>query len=57
MAGARMPWDIAIGCAAAGASLLALLALVLWSRRRIERIAARGYGTARQIEKDENGRR
>jgi len=50
-----MSWDIVIGCAAAGAALAVLVGLVLWSRRRIERIAARGYGTARQIEKDQRG--
>ena len=41
-----------VGCVLLAASLLLLLVLVWFSRRRIDRIAKRGYRSAREIVKD-----
>jgi hypothetical protein len=45
--------DIVLGCVLVGASLAAQVFLVLWSRRSINRIARRGYASARKIASDE----
>lgn len=47
-----MSGDALVGIIVIAASLVVLTVLVLWSRRRIERIARKGYDTARAIEKD-----
>lgn len=44
--------DILFGCAVLTAALGCLTALVLWSRRIIERVARRGGGSAREILRD-----
>jgi hypothetical protein len=47
-----MDADAVIGCAVIAASLGALVTLVLWSRRRIERIARMAGRSARRIVRD-----
>ena len=44
--------DIWIGCAVVVLALGAVVALVIWSRRRIERIAAGRGKTAREITRE-----
>ncbi|HET6428194.1 MAG TPA: hypothetical protein VFJ30_07285 [Phycisphaerae bacterium] len=44
-----------VGIAVIAAALAVLTGLVLWCRRRIERIARKGFGSARAIEKDLDG--
>ena len=44
--------DALLGLVVLAASLGLLAVLVLWSRARIERIARRGYRSARQILKE-----
>ena len=41
--------DIVIGCVATALALGLVTTLVLWSRRRIDRIADQGFGTVREI--------
>lgn len=48
--------DTVAGIAITALSLVTIVTLVLWSRREIDRIARRGYGSAREILK-ENGDR
>jgi len=50
-----MPWDMIIGSAVVVAALSVLVALVVWSRRAINRIARQGYRSARAILKGRNG--
>jgi len=51
-----MDKDILIGLALIAFSLFSVAALVLWSRRRIEQIARKGYRSARETAKDlQNG--
>jgi hypothetical protein len=47
--------DIVAGCTILTVAMGTLTYLVLWSRRTIERIARRGYGSARRIVKELNG--
>jgi uncharacterized iron-regulated membrane protein len=44
-----MQTDIIVGVVILAGALLVLLGFTVWSRRRIERIANRGGGTAREI--------
>ena len=44
-----------VGCVIVVLALGVLIYLVLWSRRRIDRIARNGFGTPRQIEKERRG--
>lgn len=48
-----MESDAILGLALLGVSLAILVALVVWSRLRIDRIAKRGYRSARQILKED----
>jgi len=52
-----MDLDTVIGCLLVAFSLGFLTALVFVSRRRIDRIARNGYGSARHIIKEFNGDR
>jgi tetrahydromethanopterin S-methyltransferase subunit E len=47
-----MDADVIIGIVVIAAALAFLAFLVLWSRRRIERIARNGFGSARSIERE-----
>ena len=47
--------NLVIGCAVIVIALAALTVLVLWSRRRIERIAKMEHRSARRILKDLHG--
>ena len=44
-----MDVDVLIGCVVTTCALGVLTLLVLWSRRTIDRIADRGFGSVRQI--------
>jgi len=48
----RATLDIWVGCAAGVLALGVIIALVIWSRRRIERIAAGRGRTAREITRE-----
>lgn len=50
-----MPDDLLVGCALLALALGLLVGLVFWSRRRIERIAARGARTLRETLKGRDG--
>lgn len=50
-----MSGDVIVGIIILAGALASLTCLVLWSRRRINRIARRRYGSARAIEKELNG--
>jgi len=50
-----MERDAIVGVAVLVGALGLLVALVVWSRLRIGRIARNGYRSAREIEKDLNG--
>jgi hypothetical protein len=50
-----MDKDILIGTALIAATLGFMIALVLWSRRRIERICRKNLRTARDIERGLQG--
>ncbi len=50
-----METDAVIGIALLAVAVAALVGLVWWSRRRIDRIHRRGYGTARAIERELDG--
>jgi uncharacterized membrane protein (DUF4010 family) len=52
-----MDADAVIGIIVIAAALGLLTGLVLWSRRRIQRIARNGFGSARAIEKELRGGR
>jgi len=52
-----MEIDAIIGIVAVLAALGLLTYLVLWSRRRINRIARNGFGSARALEKELDGDR
>jgi hypothetical protein len=52
-----MDRDVIIGCILVLASLGVMSALLVWSRRTIDRIAVRGLRSAREIEKELNGER
>ena len=47
-----MTLDAIVGCIVIVAALGVIISLVLWSRRRINRIAGTGYRSAREIVKD-----
>ena len=47
-----MDGDTIIGLVLMVGALALLTGLVLWSRRRIDRIARNGYGSARAIERE-----
>ena len=49
--------DAIIGSIVVVVALAALTYLVLWARRRIDRIARNGFGTAREIEREHRGGR
>ena len=48
----RATLDIWVGCAAVVLALGVIIALVIWSRRRIDRIAAGRGRTAREITRE-----
>jgi hypothetical protein len=50
-----MDTNVIIGSAVAISALILITALVLWSRRTINRIAKNGFRTARQTLKELNG--
>ena len=50
-----MDKDIALGCLLVAVALVLITCLVIWSRRQIDRIAERGYGSVREITKEFNG--
>ena len=50
-----MDFDTTLGCLLAAGALALSTVLVLWSRRAIERIARRGFRSAREIEEELNG--
>jgi len=50
-----MDGNMIAGIIITAAALVTLTCLVFWSRRRINRIAKRGFGSARAIEKDLSG--
>ena len=51
-----MTGDVYIGCILVAFALTSVTALILWSRRTIERIARKGYRSARETAKDlQNG--
>ena len=52
-----MDGDVIVGIIVIAAAAALLTGLVLWSRRRIERIARNGYRSARAIEKELRGGR
>lgn len=47
-----MDVDVIVGCVVIVLALAGVAGLVLWSRRRIERVARMGRRSARQILKD-----
>lgn len=47
-----MPIDMILGCLVIAAAVITLIGLSLWSRTTINRTAARGFGTAREIIND-----
>ena len=47
-----MDSNLLIGCIVGAGALGLITYLVLWSRRTIDRIAGRGFGSAREIRKD-----
>jgi hypothetical protein len=52
-----MNTNVLIGCVVTAVALISITALVLWSRRTINRIAKNGFRTARQTLKELNGGR
>jgi hypothetical protein len=44
--------DMIIGIIVLAAALTGVVSLTIWSKRRIERIAAQGYGSGRQAAKN-----
>jgi hypothetical protein len=52
-----MDMNVLIGCVVTVVALFLIVALVLWSRRTINRIAKNGFRTARQTLKELNGGR
>jgi hypothetical protein len=50
-----MNFDATLGCLLAAGALVLSTLLVVWSRRAIERIARRGFRSAREIEEELNG--
>jgi len=50
-----MDWQTILGCLIIASALGVLTFLVLCSRRRIDRIARNGYGSARDIVKELDG--
>ena len=52
-----MDMNVLIGCVVIAVALTLIIALVLWSRRTINRIAKNGFRTARQTLKELNGDR
>ena len=52
-----MDMNVLIGCVVTVCALALIVALVLWSRRTINRIAKKGFRTARQTLKELNGDR
>ena len=49
--------DVIAGCVVTVVALGLLTGLVLWCRRRIDRIADRGFGTVREIRQKLHGNR
>ena len=52
---ARMNSDVLLGCLIVAAALGLCAGLVVWARRSIDRIARRGYRTAREILRERDG--
>ncbi len=50
-----MDFNATLGCLLAAGALALSTILVVWSRRAIERIAQRGFRSAREIEEELNG--
>ena len=52
-----MDTDTAIGLVIITSALFVIIALVLWGRRSINRIASRGFGSAREITRGRSARK
>ena len=48
-----MDFDTTLGCILVVVALSLLTLLVLWSRRTIDRIARKGFGSAREISSEQ----
>ena len=52
-----METNLVLGCVVLGAAAALLTYLMVWSRRTIDRIAHKRFGTAREIMRELNGDR